>query len=110
MGDAQAFPLVASAGLFSLFLAFTFFKEYVSVILTVYAVVLGTGSTASMFLPAIEYILPEWFTKTEAKISLPNLPHIPVINPAPEKGEDVPVEGARAACACFRRTPCPRLD
>ena len=46
--DAVYFPLIASAGLFSLFLVFTFFKEYVSVILTLYAVVLGTGSTASV--------------------------------------------------------------
>ena len=40
------FPVIASVGLFSLFLVFTFFKEYVTVILTCYALALGTGCYA----------------------------------------------------------------
>lgn len=75
MGDAQAFPLVASAGLFSLFLVFTFFKEYVSVILTIYALGLGTFSTASMIGPMVESVLPGWFSTAKVSFFVPTIPH-----------------------------------
>jgi hypothetical protein len=91
------FPLIASAGLFSLFLVFTFFKEYVTVILTLYAVGIGTFSTASMITPAVNFVLPGWFSKTEFKFTLPSLPHIPVINPAPEDDAAPVADGERAS-------------
>ena len=75
MGDAQAFPLVASAGLFSLFLVFTFFKEYVTVILTIYALGLGTFSTASMIGPMVEAVLPSWFTTVVVSFVVPTIPY-----------------------------------
>ena len=75
MGDAQAFPLVASAGLFSLFLVFTFFKEYVTVILTIYALGLGTFSTASMIGPMVEACLPSWFSTASVSFVVPTIPH-----------------------------------
>jgi hypothetical protein len=75
MGDAQAFPLVASAGLFSLFLVFTFFKEYVTVILTIYACGLGVFSTASMIGPMVESVLPGWFSTAKVSFFVPTIPH-----------------------------------
>eukprot|EP01052_Picozoa_sp_SAG31_P044457 SAG31_NODE_7756_length_1602_cov_8.601999_1_plen_194_part_10 len=70
------FPVIALVGLFSLFLVFTFFKEYVTVILTVYALALGTGSTASMLKPLVAFVLPSWADRTAIKITMPDLEFI----------------------------------
>jgi len=101
MGDAQAFPLVASAGLFSLFLAFTFFKEYVTVILTVYALGLGTFSTASMIAPAVDAVLPSWFTTASVSFTLPTVPHIPYVTDPPSEEPEEPVVITPSNVVCF---------
>jgi hypothetical protein len=87
--DAVYFPLVASAGLFTLFLVFTFFKQYVSVMLTLYALTLGTFSTASMIGPAVEFVLPGWCTTKKLELTLPeiNIPYITEPTPPDAKGE-----------------------
>ena len=69
--DAYMFPVIASVGLFSLFLAFTFFKEYVTVILTCYALALGTGSTASMLRPLVAFLMPKWASASTMTITMP---------------------------------------
>jgi len=105
MGDAQAFPLVASAGLFSLFLVFTFFKEYVTVILTIYACGLGVFSTASMIGPMVESVLPGWFSTAKVSFFVPTIPHNAVTGALglaePPTGEpDEPVEITPANVIC----------
>ena len=56
--DAYMFPIVASFGLFGLFLAFMWFpKEYVNMVLTAYFLLFGVGALTSTICPIFDKIL-----------------------------------------------------
>jgi len=60
--DAYMFPIIASFGLFGLFLAFMWFpREYINMVLTVYFLAFGIGALTSTISPIFDYI----FGKTE---------------------------------------------
>ena len=61
--DAYMFPIMASFGLFGLFLAFMWFpREYINMVLTVYFLAFGVGALGSTLTPIFNKVLG----KTEA--------------------------------------------
>ena len=75
--DAQKFPLVGSAMLFGLFLAFKFLpKELVNAILGAYFVFLGMLAITATFEPIFEPFFPSFFSTKSLEAKIPPLPVI----------------------------------
>lgn len=74
MQDAMKFPLVGSAMLFGLFLAFKFLpKDLVNLVLSVYFILLGTLGLVATADPVVSPLVPSWMSK-ENKVIIPKIP------------------------------------
>jgi len=76
--DAAWFPLIGSASLFSLYMAFKFFdKDTVNLIISVYFCLMGLMALTSTFSPVVDAVGPEFFRVKYSK-------HVEVKHPLPE--------------------------
>jgi len=83
--DAARFPLVGSAVLVSLFLAFRYLpKDWINAVLALYLVAMGVLAVVAVALPFAEKAFPPRLRAAVVTLRVSRLPRVPLLLPEPE--------------------------